>query len=99
MSKPKRIVEEFWPHGRRVIREQEAGETEVAADEKMAAFLSGIAVSAKTTGLLDQEGPEGVVKLLKKAASHPADLMRELRKMGAQAGRAKQAVQQIRKGL
>lgn len=86
----RRRIEEQWPHGRRFVTEQE--------DETMTKFLNGVALSAKTSGLLDQ-GPAEVVKTLKNIIMHPADLLRELRRMSASAGRAKASVQQIRKEL
>jgi len=82
-----------WPHGRKQLREQED-----VTDAQTLKLISGIALAAKTSGALDA-GADEVVKMLRQIITHPSDLMRELRRMGTQSGRAKSTLQKVRKDL
>jgi len=107
----KKIVENGWPWGTRVVTETSPRVAksksrkrvlkEDAVDGVMLQkFISGVALAAKTSGMLDAvDSPKEILRALKVLITQPADLMREIRKMGASGSRATQAFRQVRKDL
>lgn len=96
----KTIVEDMWPHGTRTRTIESSGALQEIDDAAIQKFLRGVALAAKTAGMLDDpDSHKAVIKVLKKVVSQPADLARELRKMSKSGSRATSAFRQIRKDL
>lgn len=92
----KQIVENMWPHGTRVVTKEV---TEEISSEMIQKFVRGVALAAKTSGMLEVASPKEIIRALKTIAAQPSDLVRELRKMGKSGSRATQTFRQIRKDL